>query len=202
MRLAKPGILFSVFYPRAGSRLQTGDRSLWLTFDDGPDPGSTSAILGILEKQDVRAMFFCTGHKAEEYPVLVEAIRSRGHVTGNHGYSHLDGFKTSCKDYLDDAAKANELTSPEFFRPPYGRMTPCQYNQLKRKYKIILWDLMAYDFDRSFGPVRSLELLKRNLHPGSIIVLHDSPLSCAAEILPGYIEFARGEGYRFLVSEP
>ena len=75
-----------------------------------------------------------------------------------------------------------------------------QYKKLRKKYRIVLWDLMPYDFDKGFGTARSLLVLKKKIRPGSIIVLHDNPTSCANSILDEFIIYAFDSGYRFLPS--
>ncbi len=197
MRLFRPWSVMERLYPEAIFRIKTNEKQLLLTFDDGPDPASTPMLLEILSRYQVNAIFFCTGIKAEKYPGLVEKIRSSGHITGNHGYSHLNGWKTSKSSYIDDVEKADALTSPDLFRPPYGRLTPGQYKSLKGKYKIIFWDLMPYDFDNSLSAENVIKVLKERLRPGSIIVLHDSPFSRATEVLDEFLEYATSKGYKF-----
>jgi peptidoglycan/xylan/chitin deacetylase (PgdA/CDA1 family) len=184
-------------YSDAIFRIKTNEKRLLLTFDDGPDPASTPLILEILSTYHVSAIFFCTGIKAEKYPGLMETIRSSGHTIGNHGYSHLSGWKTSKSSYVADIERADGLTSSDLFRPPYGRLTPGQYSSLKKKYKIFFWDLMPYDFDTSLGVRNVIKILREKIRPGSIIVLHDSPLSCAAGMLEEFLEYAGSEGYGF-----
>ena len=145
-----------------------------LTFDDGPDPDSTPQLLDILDKHDIKALFFCDGRAAEKYPDLINRMISKGHIIGNHGYNHLNGWKTSLKKYIADVVNAAPYTSSGLFRPPYGRLRFNQYRELKEKYKIVFWDIMPYDFDRSFGSGNSLRVLKKKLRRGSIIVLHDT----------------------------
>jgi peptidoglycan/xylan/chitin deacetylase (PgdA/CDA1 family) len=196
MRLFRPGFLAGCLYPDAVFRIKTAEKVLYLTFDDGPDPLSTPQLLDILRKHEISALFFCTGAAAEEYPELVDLIRSGGHQTGNHGYSHPDGWKTDSITYVNDVKRAAGLTSDKLFRPPFGRISFRQKRLLK-SFKIVFWDLMAYDFDSSFGSIRSLGILKRKIRPGSIIVLHDTATSCAKEILEEFIKYAFREGYRF-----
>jgi peptidoglycan-N-acetylglucosamine deacetylase len=196
MRLFRPGFLAGWLYPEALFRIKTAEKVLYLTFDDGPDPLSTPQLLDILKRNDVSALFFCTGVAAEKYPELINQIRIEGNLTGNHGYSHLGGWKTDSRTYLYDVIKAAELTSENIFRPPFGHISFKQKRLLKA-FKIVFWDIMGYDFDNSFGSRRSLEILKRKIRPGSIIVLHDTPASCAKTILEEFIEYALREGYRF-----
>jgi len=197
MRLFRPCFFAGWLYPEAILRIKTEEKFLYLTFDDGPHPESTPPLLDILSEKNIMALFFCNGRAAEKYPELLDLIRSCGHLIGNHGYQHLDGWKTSTEIYEDDVSKAESFVSSPLFRPPYGRMKRRQYKKLKDKFKIVLWDIMPYDFDQKFGSERTLSVLMNKIRPGSIIVLHDNPSSTALEILPGFIDFAADNGYNF-----
>lgn len=197
MRLFRPCFFARWFYPGALFRVKTTEKVLWLTFDDGPDPVSTPVLLNILGKHDVKALFFCSGRAAEKYPDLIGLIKTEGHIIGNHGYSHLNGWKASTVNYLTDIDRAAAETSSSFFRPPFGRLSLRQYWRLNRKYKCIFWDLMPYDFDCSFGHKNALQILKKKMRSGSIIVLHDNSKSTATLILDDFIIFAMNKGYRF-----
>jgi peptidoglycan-N-acetylglucosamine deacetylase len=194
----RPCFIAGWLYPEAIFRIKSQGKLLCLTFDDGPDPESTFPLLEILDRYNIKGYFFCDGRAAEKYPELVSLIISKGHVIGNHGYAHPDGWKISSGKYAEDILKASKHTSYEYFRPPFGRLRLCQYRRLKKKYKIFFWDIMPYDFDRNFGSERALTLLKNKIRPGSIIVLHDRPSSSAIEILPPFIDFALSGGYRFV----
>lgn len=158
-------------------------------------------LLDLLGRHDIKAIFFCDGRAAEKYPELIRFIISKGHLAGNHGYSHLDGWRTKPERYTEDISRASTLTPGKLFRPPYGRLGFRQYRILKRHYTIIFWDLMPYDFDPEFGAERSLGILKRKIRPGSIIAMHDKPGSSANAILPQFIDFALGKGYRFVLPD-
>lgn len=197
MRLFRPWSFARWFYPDALFRIKTTEKVLWLTFDDGPDPVSTPGLLNILGKHGVNALFFCKGSSAEKYPDLMELIKSEGHKIGNHGYSHLNGWKTSTSGYVEDVECSSAHTSSMLFRPPYGRLRLTQYLKLRKKYKIIFWDIMPYDFDRSFGAEKSLKILIEKMRPGSVIVLHDNSQSTATGFLDEFIKYSINEGYRF-----
>ena len=199
MRLFRPCIFSGWLYPEALFRIKSTEKILCLTFDDGPDPASTPGLLDILDHYQVKAVFFCSGQAAEKFPSLVEKIKEKGHIAGNHGFSHIDGWKTNTEDYCENADHASRFLPGSFFRPPYGRITISQYRKLKEKYRIIFWDLMAYDFDAGFGAAGSLSVLKRKIRRGSVIVLHDKPQSTANSILPEFLDSAISRGYRFVL---
>ena len=197
MRLFRPCFIAGWLYNDAIFRIRTGEKLLYLTFDDGPDPESTPEMLDILDKHFVKVLFFCNGKAAEKYPELIALMISKGHIIGNHGYNHYNGWVTPLKKYLEDVNYAASFTSSVLFRPPYGRLRINQYRRLKETFKIVFWDIMPYDFDREFGSEKTLEVLKNKIRPGSIIVLHDSPYSYANKILGEFIGFSAGSGYRF-----
>lgn len=184
-------------FPEALFRIKSPEKTAYLTFDDGPDPESTPELLDILESANVKAVFFCCGYAAEKFPGLVGEIKRRGHLVGNHGYYHLNGWRTSVKKYCDNAEKASHFTSSSLFRPPYGRLRISQYNHLKKSFKIVFWDIMCYDFDPGFGAERSLASLNKRLRNGSIIVLHDTPVSTSRTFLKSFIEDSMAKGYTF-----
>lgn len=197
MRLFRPGFLAGCFYPEALFRIKTTEKVLYLTFDDGPDKDSTPQLLDILARYTIKGLFFCSGKSAEMNPALMKLLRGEGHLIGNHGYHHLDGWRTDPATYNSDILNAVAFTSSKIFRPPFGRLSLKQSRNVSKSYKIVFWDIMAYDFDIAFGRDRSLKVLKEKIRPGSIIALHDKETSCANSILEEFIVFAKSKGYRF-----
>ena len=197
MRFFRPCFIAGWLYRDAIFRIRTTEKLLYLTFDDGPYPDSTPQLLEILDKYSIKALFFCDGKAAEKYPDLITLIISKGHVIGNHGYNHYNGWITSFNKYIGDVNDAATFTSSVLFRPPYGYMRRNQYRKLNEAYKIVIWDLMPYDFDTSFGSFNSLRILKNKIRSGSIIVLHDTAGSSASKILDEFIIFSANKGYRF-----
>jgi len=199
MRLFRPGFITGWLYPETIFRIRTNEKILFLTFDDGPDPDSTPELINLLDKYKIKGLFFVDGKAAERYPDLVRQLVSGGHIVGNHGYSHYDGWRTSEETYIEDVSKADGFTNSRFFRPPFGRMKIGQYRKLKEKYKIVLWDIMPYDFDKKFDTKRSLKVIKNKIRPGSVIVLHDTSSSTANSIIGEFVTYATECGYRFEV---
>jgi peptidoglycan-N-acetylglucosamine deacetylase len=200
MRFFRPLLFQILLYPEAVFRIKTTEKILCLTFDDGPDPLSTEILISILGKYNIKALFFCEGRKAQKYTELINLLKSAGHIIGNHGYNHPDGLFVSDRKYIEDVKLASGITSEKLFRPPYGRMRIGQYLKLRKDYRIIMWDLMPYDFDTKFGSGRTLETLKKKIRPGSIIVLHDKTNGNKLEYIEDFFLFAMAEGYRFDLS--
>jgi len=168
-----PKILHYVF-PKALWRVDHS-QSIFLTFDDGPDPISTPILLSLLDKYNIKASFFCNGERAQKFPQLIKEIKSHGHYIGNHGYHHISGWSTSTDKYIANAEQANAIIPSKAYRPPYGKMTHSQYRSVNKKYKIVLWDVMPGDFDQKVDHQKLLKNLTTYTKAGSIIVLHDSP---------------------------
>lgn len=153
----------------------TRENNVYLTFDDGPSPESTPEILEILKKFKAKATFFCSGKNVKKHPELYKLIRELGHSTGNHGFEHLNGFRTKTPAYMQDFKKACEFIRSEFFRPPYGKLLPAQTRLLKKNYSIIYWDLLFADYRQDFDPIKTFAKAKKHLKPGRVFVLHDNP---------------------------
>ncbi len=187
----------AIIYPDAIYRLRGTGKKLYLTFDDGPDPVSTPQILDLLQARDIHATFFCTGESVHAFPGLFARMVAEGHTIGNHGYSHLNGLKTSIRTYCSDAMKGRDITCSNLFRPPYGRLRVRQYKILERSMQIVFWDLMPYDFDQKMTPGASYNILTKRYRPGSVIVLHDTSLSSVTGYLDRFIGHAIDNGYTF-----
>ena len=186
-----------IIYPEAVYRIKGKGKILYLTFDDGPDPVSTPAILDILQAHEIHATFFCTGSKVLASPGLFARVAAEGHTIGNHGFSHLNGLTTSIRAYCSDILRGRDITCSNLFRPPYGRLRVRQYRILERSMRIVFWDLMPYDFDRKLTADQSYSILLRRIRSGSVIVLHDTESSNAALYLDRFIQKALEEGYSF-----
>jgi peptidoglycan/xylan/chitin deacetylase (PgdA/CDA1 family) len=150
-----------------------------LTFDDGPNPETTPIILEILKKHRAKAVFFLSGIQAEKFPEWVNAIVAEGHQIGNHGYAHINGWKTAMETYKLDFLMGHKITHSLLFRPAYGKIKTSQYQSICKEMpdtKVILFNLMPGDFDPN---VSAEQLLKRlnTARSGDIIVLHDQEKS-------------------------
>lgn len=167
------------FYPNAifdfYSKESTDQETIYLTFDDGPTPGITNVILDVLERYNAKATFFCVGENVKNHSLLYQEIIDRGHAIGNHSMSHLNGFKTSTKEYVRNVLEASQYIKSDLFRPPFGKCTPKQHKQLSQLgFKTIFWSHLSYDFDDKYDSDKRLENIKSNSKNGTIVVFHDS----------------------------
>jgi peptidoglycan/xylan/chitin deacetylase (PgdA/CDA1 family) len=199
MNLVKiPGILRKLV-PGIIWNLQDVKPSLYLTFDDGPNPDVTLEVLSILQHFNANATFFCIGRNVERHPEIYQQIYHAGHRTGNHTYSHLKGWYTPNVEYYNDIRLASEFIESRLYRPAYGMITPAQVKYLGQYYKIVMWNVMSYDFADHTSPERCLKNVLRYANPGSIIVFHDS-LKAAKKVLyalPRVLEHFGERGYSF-----
>jgi peptidoglycan/xylan/chitin deacetylase (PgdA/CDA1 family) len=127
-----------------------------------------------LERYDAKATFFCLGKNVVLYPEIFERILNNGHAVGNHTYNHLNCWQTDRKQYLSDIESCSRVFHSKFFRPPYGKLKPGVRSAIRKDYEIVMWDIMAYDFDQSVSPEDCARNVIEHVQPGSIIVFHDS----------------------------
>lgn len=176
-----PKIIKLLFFNQVWD-IPNSENTIYLTFDDGPTPEITERVLEILDKNHIKATFFCIGDNVRKHPEIVQKILSKQHSVGNHTYSHLKGWKTPTKTYISNSEaceiKLNSLfkiRNSKLFRPPYGKITPWQsYKLRKLGYKIIMWDVLSRDYDASISVEKCYENVIHNVSSGSIIVFHDS----------------------------
>jgi peptidoglycan/xylan/chitin deacetylase (PgdA/CDA1 family) len=199
--------LLPLLYPSLVWRIPTEQKELFLTFDDGPVSGPTEFALEVLEKKHCRATFFCIGDNIRKYPSVFQQIRDKHHVIGNHTYNHLNGWSTNLLNYIDNISKCEleiqkngtaHLKKTTCFRPPYGRITRKQIAALPL-YKIIMWDVLTHDYNKSLSPESCLRKSINATRNGSIIVFHDSHKAekNMMEVLPRFIDHFSEKGYQF-----
>jgi peptidoglycan-N-acetylglucosamine deacetylase len=152
-----------------------GNKTIFLTFDDGPDPGVTPQVLDILRQFQARATFFVSGSKALIYPDIIEKTRLQGHAIGNHGFGHLRGFATPAGKYLEDVEKCAAIVKSRLFRPPFGSLGPLQAIKLRRLgYEICMWSVISRDYDPAVSQEQCLVRCLKHIRDGSIVLFHDS----------------------------
>jgi peptidoglycan/xylan/chitin deacetylase (PgdA/CDA1 family) len=148
--------------------------AVYLTFDDGPLPEVTEFVLETLAAYGAKGTFFCIGKNVAANPELYRRISDEGHATGNHTHNHLNGWMTPFAEYITDIRQAEAHINSPLFRPPYGRIRKAQADVVCAQYRVVMWDVLSYDFSSDVSPERCLKNVIENTRPGSIVVFHDS----------------------------
>ncbi len=179
IRLFKNPAFFRILYPSLIWDKKSRD-SIYLTFDDGPDPLVTPWVLEQLRKCQAKATFFCLGKKLKDNTKLIARLLDEGHLVANHSFSHLNGWSTTSRDYIDDITKCDQEllgydVKNNFFRPPYGRITRNQLKLLTDR-KVVMWNRMAWDFDAQLNVPKAIRSMKKS-KPGSILLFHDTAMA-------------------------
>ncbi len=181
-------------------RARGRNRPVALTFDDGPDPERTPAVLAALADADVRATFFLIGELAEKHPKLVSEIARAGHEIANHSYSHK--FKHEMATLAEVGAEVErcnrvlqEITGelPRLYRPPYGSLSVDLFRYCRRTgTRIVLWSYDTRDFsDRPATP----QEMDDAVVSGDIVLLHDSHAPSAG-LVSGGVPLLKQRGLR------
>lgn len=191
------------------SRGPRGARGVALTFDDGPHPVHTRAVLDLLDEFGAKATFFVVGEKAAAHPDVLREIAARGHDLGSHSYTHdrllnMRHERRIVREIEDTARVIEEHTGQEtrLFRPPVGFTSPRTTIAVRRLgMNVIGWTERAYDGLGLTTPARIVERLAPGLHDGAIVLLHDSPERGDAQpasvgALRGLLEILRDRGLR------
>lgn len=192
-------------FPSLTWRIADERKALYLTFDDGPVAGPTEFVLDHLASASARATFFCIGDNIAKYPAIFRRIVANGHSVGNHTVNHLNGWKTTTVNYLDNVRAFDRITGDHgyakpvrLFRPPYGRLRSSQIAAME-DYRIVMWDVLSQDYDPRLSPERCLRRTLAACRAGSIVVFHDS---YKAErnmkyVLPRLLDHFGGKGFAF-----
>ncbi len=191
--------MFKKLFPELIWNIPDKEKNLYLTFDDGPTPEVTPWVLSVLKEFDAKATFFCLGKNVEKYPDIFNNILAQGHSVGNHSYTHLNGWKTKNSIYYQDIEKAQKLIKTDLFRPPYGRIKPSQIKTLKKKYKLIMWDVLSKDYHSKISNEKCLNNVISCSKNGSIIVFHDfiKAKKNLFYVLPKVLEHFHKQGFCF-----
>lgn len=190
-------------YIKTLCKADTRERKIAITFDDGPDSFITSEVLKILDSYNVKATFFCIGQHIESNKDLLKTIDQKGHIIGNHTWSHDKWFDLFSSDKMrTDIDKTTKLISEiinkrtKLFRPPYGVTNPNLKRAIKNlNFHTIGWSIRSLDTINSTE--KTLERIKKRLSPGDIILFHDNRKHIV-EILKLFLEYCKNEGYEIV----
>jgi peptidoglycan-N-acetylglucosamine deacetylase len=163
-------------------QLPAASGDCYLTFDDGPHPRTTPAVLQVLAAARVRASFFVIGRLARGHADLLRAAHAAGHTIGNHGWDHAHPWTlTRMRAYREVRDGADAIAQvlgarPAWYRPPHGRLSPYVIDAVRsEEQQIVLWNRSAVDWGPLATPRRILNRL-RNVQAGDVVLLHDGPL--------------------------
>jgi len=199
MYLTKTPKFIKSLFPTLTWNMESSEKVLYLTFDDGPIPEVTPWVLELLEQYKAKATFFCVGENVKKHRDIFERVAAAGHSVGNHTYHHISGWQTDNIPYFHDIRKCARLVKSELFRPPYGRLKPKQVQFLTRHYNVIMWDVLSGDFDETLSPDDCYDNVIRSAKSGSIVVFHDSIKSekTLKIVLPRVLKYFAEKGYIF-----
>ena len=200
----KTNWLVKRIFPKYIWSIPNYEKKVFLTFDDGPTPEITEWVLAELRNYKAKATFFCIGDNIQKYPTIFQKVISENHSIGNHTFNHLKGWKTPTEDYIENAKLCqSEIENQKseirnLFRPPYGKIKSSQAKILRKMgYKIIMWDVISFDFDQTISKEKCLENVLKNVESGSIIVFHDSKKAWKnlEYVLPKTLKFLNEKGF-------
>lgn len=202
MYLVKAPWWLRAIYPKLLWRMPGREKILYLTFDDGPHATATPFVLDQLKQYNAKGSFFCIGKNAELYPDIFNRILAEGHVVGNHTQHHLNGWKVTDEEYVEDYIAAAKNIDSHLFRPPYGRIKRSQQRKLQTfnsQLQTVMWDVLSGDFDTELSPEACLHNVIKHSKAGSIIVFHDSAKAWdrLQYALPRVLKHFTELGYRF-----
>jgi len=202
--------------PRVGRKhfpatLPLADKEVVLTFDDGPRPGTTSAVLNALRRECVLATFFLVGRNAAAHPELARRELAEGHTVAHHSFRHplLDRLNPDAAEAeidrgfaaVDTALYGHATARPRtpFFRFPGFASTPYLLNRLAARNIVVFGaDLWASDW-REMSPGQELRLMLARLEAahGGIVLFHDTKRQTAV-MLPAFLRSLKAQGYRIV----
>lgn len=189
-------------------RAEVGEKLVALTFDDGPVPEATRALLDLLADRGVRATFFLIGQELATRPQLGRELVAAGHELGNHSWSHRrmllrsPGFIATEIEQTDALIRAAGQLGPIHFRPPYGKRLLLLPLYLARHGRLtVMWDVEPESDPAVDGDTEAIvaHVLER-VRPGSIVLLHPMYRSRGASLraVPGIVDGLQARGYRFV----
>lgn len=177
--------------------------TLFLTFDDGPCPAVTGALLELLNEQQVKASFFCIGKLIAESPETAEKIVAQGHQLANHSYNHKQFSSLPVKQQLSEIEQTDKLIERiigrrnKFFRVPQGRWSAKLVFRLRLQGRTpVHWTYDSMDYQQVPASIIEEYFTRKPVANGDVILFHDDNLRCVdalRQLLPKWKE----EGFEF-----
>ena len=173
------------------------EKTISITFDDGPHGEATEKVLAVLKDYNVSGTFFCIGKKIKDNTLLLKKMHDAGHIIANHSYAHGNLFNLQSTDTLveelnstNKAIKDSIGKTPAFFRPPYGVATPALGRVIQKTNMISVgWNIRSFDTSIK-DPAKIFEKIKPQIKPGSVVLLHDRIAGCdtVVKLLLNYLK--------------
>ena len=195
IRFFKIHKIIPLLFPKYIWKLHNAEKKIYLTFDDGLIPEVTKWVLDILKLENIK-----------KHPEVFRRIITENHTIGNHTFNHLNGWKTTAKDYIENVQLCEEEIlkhthlKSKLFRAPFGKIKNTQATALQKLgCKIIMWDVLSYDYNKDLNQKECLLKVVENTSSGSIIVFHDSlkANNNLKFILPKAIQLLKKKGFIF-----
>lgn len=152
----------------------SSEKSVFITFDDGPNKDTTPWLLNFCKENNVKVTFFWLGKNIDCLPEFVKLAKAAGHNVGSHGYDHINAFEEKKELVKMNIKKGLELVPDNIFRPPYGLLHFPLAKKLSKNTPIIMWSWLSYDWDKSIADKRIIASLEKNIKPGDILVFHEN----------------------------
>ena len=168
-------------FPDLVWKVEGVEKSLYLTFDDGPIPEVTPWVLDLLAEYSAKASFFCIGDNVDKHPDIYKRIQEEGHQIGHHTQNHYNAWKHPDRDYYRNVLEGSKRAESTLFR-----------------FKVILWSVLSKDYDKKVSPQQCLENVLQ-CESGDIIVFHDSKKAKKnlEYALPGFLAYYQKLGFSF-----
>jgi peptidoglycan/xylan/chitin deacetylase (PgdA/CDA1 family) len=174
-------IRWNYFLPAKHFNYQVKEKSISLTFDDGPNAKFTPKVLDLLKKHHAKATFFCIGKHIEQHPKLIKRILNEGHIIGNHSYAHTNNYGfLNTNQVIEDISKTQQLIKNTLnientlFRPPFGVTNPNIAKAVKTlNLQAVGWSIRTLD-TKAKSVVSVLDKITPKIKKGDIILLHDT----------------------------
>ncbi len=196
LSLALPPALYATRLSRRSARIA-------LTFDDGPHPQHTPALLDVLARLEVRATFFVLGERARRHPSVLRRIAAGGHEIGNHTFSHTRAGAARSAEWLKDVEEGGKAiedvlgSRPRLVRPPFGKVNAAGLLSLwLAGQSVILWSVDPRDWMCGHEDALRQSLLAQRVEGGDVVLLHDD-LPFAARVLPDFVRSVRARQLGF-----
>jgi peptidoglycan-N-acetylglucosamine deacetylase len=175
-----------------------------LTFDDGPNPNNTPALLDILKQRQIPATFFVLGQNAAAFPAILERMVAERHEIAIHGWDHSSFASLTPDERTSQVRKTKETIeqavgkTPALIRPPYGATNPELNRWLSEELKtsVVLWSVDSQDW-QTRDPVRIRQEILAHTKPGSIVLAHDIYRTTVAA-MPATLDALLAKGYKFV----